>query len=110
VVQFLSWSVAGSAVGSVVVLCWVHVAAGQMVRRKAESAARYCCLGAWVVSHRSVQGDPAGLLVSQSAWAASCLVIPEEFRKGCRQVSPPAQPIVQGCAGCPVGLQVSEYA
>jgi hypothetical protein len=103
VVRFLCWSVAGSAVGGVVVLCRVHVAAGQLVRRKAESAVGYCCLGAWVVSHRAVQGDPAGLQVSQSAWAANCLVMPVEFRQGCRQVSPPAQPIVQGCAAMSSG-------
>jgi hypothetical protein len=72
---------------------------GLNVRRKAARAASYWRLGAWVISRGAAQGDPAGLQVSESTWAADCPELCHGVRWGCRRVNLHRQLVVRRGAG-----------
>jgi hypothetical protein len=65
------------------------------VRMKAAWTAGYWLSGAWVVSCSIAQSELARLQTNESAWAVCGPARCVGFRRGCRQVSLPAQPVVQ---------------
>jgi hypothetical protein len=67
VVRFLCWSVAGLAVGGLLVTYWVHATANRDDRRKTVRAAGYWHFGAWVVGRGAARGDLVGLPATELA-------------------------------------------
>jgi hypothetical protein len=68
---------------------------GPIGQEEVGKSSQLLVFGCRVVGCGVAQGDLAGLQMSESTWAANCPATHLRFQRGCRQVSPIRQPIVQ---------------